>query len=491
VRETYNFSFPANVAAKMNEYLPKLARPLFSLLCGLVLFGGAIALADQVTSPQSIKVEELRKQAAQGDAHSQYVLGYCYRFGNGDGIPQNHAAAVEWLRKAAEQGIASAQYYLGEHLYHGEGVDKNYTEAVKWYREAAKKKDPPASEPSTFPREQAAYMLGLCYENGNGVPKDLAEAFRLYESAYKAYDPNPDVAYALGKFYAHGWGVPKNNSKAWDYLIKAEWKYPDAKRLREKITAEMEAAQVARKASEVASSPPLPSGASDAPSSGAQEAPPSTEPSATPSSKGMGTAFFITRTGYLVTNYHVVKGAKGINIVSSAGKLEAQLVRIDEGSDLALLKVSGKFDALPVTSSRKVRLGASVVTVGFPNPALQGFSPKFAKGEIGSLAGIQDDAREFQISVPVQPGNSGGALVDQRGNVVGVVVAALNQKAALETSGALAQNVNYAIKSSYLLSLLESTPDVTADLLDEMPQDQPIEDVVEQVKKATVLVAVY
>jgi S1-C subfamily serine protease len=75
--------------------------------------------------------------------------------------------------------------------------------------------------------------------------------------------------------------------------------------------------------------------------------------------------------------------------------------------------------------------------VGFPNIGLQGFAPKLAKGEVAALTGAADDPRYFQISVPVQPGNSGGALVDERGNVVGVVSAKLNASAALQTSGAL------------------------------------------------------
>ncbi len=76
-----------------------------------------------------------------------------------------------------------------------------------------------------------------------------------------------------------------------------------------------------------------------------------------------------------------------------------------------------------------------MATVGFPDLGLQGFSPKLAKGEIASLAGGEDDARYFQISVPVQPGNSGGALVDERGNVVGIVSAKLDARAALAASG--------------------------------------------------------
>ena len=87
----------------------------------------------------------------------------------------------------------------------------------------------------------------------------------------------------------------------------------------------------------------------------------------------------------------------------------------------------------------------------FPNIGLQGFAPKFAGGEIAALSGAGDDSRYFQISVPVQPRNSGGALVDERGNVVGMVSAkvladAHHAKAAFLSSGALPVNVNYAVK---------------------------------------------
>ena len=164
---------------------------------------------------------------------------------------------------------------------------------------------------------------------------------------------------------------------------------------------------------------------------------------------------------------------------------------MDKANDLSLLKAEGKFVALPVISSRGVRLGATAITVGFPNIGLQGFAPKLAKGEIASLAGVRDDARHFQISAPIQPGKSGGALVDERGNVIGVVVAKLNQKAALATSGTLAENVNYAVKSSFLLGFLESVPEVAAKLKEPTVQARKFEDVVRAVEQAAVLVLVY
>ena len=169
----------------------------------------------------------------------------------------------------------------------------------------------------------------------------------------------------------------------------------------------------------------------------------------------------------------------------------AQVVPIDAANDLALLKAEGRFAALPVAASRGVKLGGTVATVGFPNIGLQGFAPKLAKGEIASLSGAGDDARYFQISVPVQPGNSGGALVDERGNVVGVVSAKLNASAALRSSGSLPENVNYAVKSSYLLSFLESVPDVASKLKEPSGKEKKFEDVVKEAEQAAVLVLVY
>jgi S1-C subfamily serine protease len=204
-----------------------------------------------------------------------------------------------------------------------------------------------------------------------------------------------------------------------------------------------------------------------------------------------GTGFFITEDGYLITNEHVAGNGAQVRLVTEAGLISAKVVKVDTANDLALLKVEGKFAPLPVVSSRAVKMGGTVATVGFPNIGLQGFAPKLAKGEIAALSGAQDDPRYFQISVPVQPGNSGGALVNERGNVVGVVAAKLNVAAAVATSGALPENVNYAVKSSLLLSFLESVPEVAAKLKEPNTKDSKFEDVVKSAEKAAVLVLVY
>jgi S1-C subfamily serine protease len=204
-----------------------------------------------------------------------------------------------------------------------------------------------------------------------------------------------------------------------------------------------------------------------------------------------GTGFFFTEDGYPITNEHVVRDATQIRLVTSVGSNSAKAVKVDAANDLAFVKAEGRFAPLPIAASRAVKLGGTVATVGFPNIGLQGFAPKLAKGEIASLSGAPDDARYFQISVPVQPGNSGGALVDERGNVVGVVSAKLSARAALSTSGALPENVNYAVKSTFLLGFLESVPEVSAKLKEPNTKDRKFEDVVKSAEQAAVLVVVY
>ena len=128
-------------------------------------------------------------------------------------------------------------------------------------------------------------------------------------------------------------------------------------------------------------------------------------------------------------------------------------------------------------------------TLGFPNILLQGIEPKLTRGDINCPSGIQDDQRFFQISAAIQPGNSRGPLVDVCGNVIGIVEARLDDLVTLETSGALPQNVNYALKSSYLIAFLDSVPKLAGKLKEpHTEKNRPFNEVVQEVQKATVMV---
>jgi len=205
-----------------------------------------------------------------------------------------------------------------------------------------------------------------------------------------------------------------------------------------------------------------------------------------------GTGFFITSDGYLLTCNHVVNNAARLTVATRQGVLPAEFVQADVANDLALLKVDGTFFPLPLAASNSAQLGESVFTVGFPNPGVQGLQPKLTRGEISSLAGIRDNPGEYQISVPVQPGNSGGAVVDEYGNVTGIVAARLSDEAALASSGMTAQDVNYAVKSSRAKVLLDTLPDLAGKLKPPHPfRDRRFEDVVREAQDAVVLVLAY
>lgn len=201
-----------------------------------------------------------------------------------------------------------------------------------------------------------------------------------------------------------------------------------------------------------------------------------------------GSGFFISTSGHLVTNAHVVEGASHVMVSHKGVELPASVLKQDDANDLAILKVEGVFPALPIGPSRFVKLGSAVATVGFPNSAIQGSSPKLSKGEVASIYGIKDDVRHFQVSAPIQPGSSGGPLFDMQGNVIGVIVAKLNPLVALSASGSLPENVNYAVKSSYLTSFIESIPALMGNLPSPSNKDATFTEVVENVTSAAVMV---
>jgi S1-C subfamily serine protease len=207
--------------------------------------------------------------------------------------------------------------------------------------------------------------------------------------------------------------------------------------------------------------------------------------------KGSGTGVIVSNNGLILTAAHVVGQSTDVKVATQRGLRAARVVKLDTANDLALLKCEGSFQAAQVKSSSGIKLGQSVFTIGFPNINFQGFSPKMTKGEISSLSGLQDDPRHWQISVPVQPGNSGGPLFDEAGNVLGVVLSKLDAVNVARFTGDLPQNVNYAVKSIYALPLLEQFGANLAPESGASSSPKKLEDVVEKVQGAVVLILVY
>ncbi|BCU76206.1 serine protease [Luteolibacter sp. LG18] len=171
--------------------------------------------------------------------------------------------------------------------------------------------------------------------------------------------------------------------------------------------------------------------------------------------KASGSGFFIGNQGYFVTNAHVVENSLGVSIYHGGEKLKAEVVTIDKSADLAVLKVDQPHKGI-VFAPGDADVGQDIFAIGFPQPELQGLEVKLTKGVISSRKGMADDDSKFQVDAAVQPGNSGGPLCDPSGNLVGVIVSGLNQIAVASVTGAIPQNVNYAIKCREVRRLLSS-----------------------------------
>jgi hypothetical protein len=158
----------------------------------------------------------------------------------------------------------------------------------------------------------------------------------------------------------------------------------------------------------------------------------------------------------VLTNHHVIDGCNAITVRSADGRtLPATMpARVDVQRDLALLAVPNNPGPVLAFRSNLVRRGESVVTYGFPLAGLLAAGPTLTTGEVSALAGLANNEQHFQISAPVQQGNSGGPLLDRQGHVMGVIVSKLNAQRIAQRTGDIPQNVNFAVKGTEALGFL-------------------------------------
>lgn len=198
--------------------------------------------------------------------------------------------------------------------------------------------------------------------------------------------------------------------------------------------------------------PPLPPGA--------DQAPPGLDGGPSPRRGGTtstGTGFVVAP-GRVMTNAHVVAGCAEVRLRSAEGReATARIAAADAERDLALLSVQGGGEIGPPLRFRSgpaVRRGEGVVTYGFPLATILSSGPTLTTGDVSALSGLRDNQAQFQISAPVQQGNSGGPLFDLTGNVIGVVTSKLNAQRIAQSTGDIPQNVNFAVKATEALEFL-------------------------------------
>jgi serine protease Do len=195
-------------------------------------------------------------------------------------------------------------------------------------------------------------------------------------------------------------------------------------------------------------------------------------------SSSSGSGFFISKLGHVITNQHVVNKCKSVTVGDNANKqVTATIIETDRRNDLALLRISKMTMASAGTKSlinklsgavvplatqgllrsEEVELGEGVLVAGFPFGEIFSNSIKVTKGIVSANRGVGDDTGQFQIDAAVQPGNSGGPIYDNRGNIVGVVVSQLNKLKVAKAIGALPENVNFGIKASTVRQFLNAS----------------------------------
>jgi hypothetical protein len=310
----------------------------------------------------------------------------------------DYATAFREFKPLAEKGDAVAQYNLAQLYRRGEGVPQDYSDAFRWYRLAAAQGN-----------AQAQYDLGITYANGEGVPQDYVQAHLWFNlAAAQGIKNAPTARDAAAKLM-----TPAQIAEA--QKLAREWK----------------------------------------PTTGTT--PDRQQESGGSESAASGTGFVISRQGHVLTNHHVVDGCMTIRATSEGSKKQLTVVGTDPGNDLALLKLpSPSPNIARFREGRNIRAGDGVVVVGFPLHGLLASEANVTTGTVSALAGIGNDTRFLQITAPVQPGNSGGPLLDQGGNIVGIVVSKLNAMKIAKVTGDIPQNINFAINGAVAKAFLDA-----------------------------------
>ena len=171
-----------------------------------------------------------------------------------------------------------------------------------------------------------------------------------------------------------------------------------------------------------------------------------------------GSGFFIARDGTVVTNAHVIEGCTKLGIRTVQGAAgTATLLAQSPQDDLAVLKSDAQAPQVARCARAAPRAGEAVVAYGFPLSGILSSTGNATTGSISALAGLRNDARHLQISAPVQPGNSGGPLVDMNGNVIGVIFSKLDALKVARAIKDIPQNINFAIKASVAANFLDAS----------------------------------
>jgi len=441
-----NFTFCVNGAFRHSFLVRGIGLLFIFLLICFLQVHETFAESSSITI--SSKTKDSIQAAENGDSNALTFVGLKMLLG--DGMPKDEKRGLMFLERAASMNNKDALRVLAIH-YKKVG---NLTLFEKYATKASDLGDTDSMLLLSSSLVPGTKMNSLV--DGTKMKSDLPKAFILVSKAAAA--GHPTAIYTLASMYYGGFGTIKNNQLAlmWAYIAAAKGAFYDDKMSNqlfsliddlEKEFGPKASAQIRDEARKVMANISGESPLKD------RETPSGTLPSNIP--KQYGTGFVISENGFIVTAAHVVSKGSRIEVIVGEKKQVARVIQVDPQNDLAVLKVDDvSLHSFSCKDSSDVKVGQSVFTIGFPNIELQGSNPKVTRGDISSSTGLRDSPNCWQISVPIQTGNSGGPLLDEDGNVIGVIVSKLYASQDANGKPVPTQNVNYAVKNAYLMPML-------------------------------------
>jgi uncharacterized protein len=372
---------------------------------------------------------QFRRAADQGHAVAMLQLSRLYRLT--DFPDRDDSRAFEWALKSANTGHAPAYGVVGYLILTGTGVNKDPEIAVAWLKGGHEKGD----------LTSRAYY-GLALATGTGVPRNAVLGGQLLNEAANA--GNLDAMTTLASLHQVGQVMPRDYMRAYlwaNIAISRGAAGASLLALRDDLERRLSPDQLgamqkqAREWKPQLTARPITGGA---------------EARALPS-RGSGTGFFISASGHLLTNQHVVNGCHRITTDRHG---EATLVASDAKMDLAILKVEHPADLWATIRVEPPRLGESVYVFGYPLQGVLSSSGNFTSGVVSALVGFRNDPTRLQVSAPIQPGNSGGPVLDQSGRVLGVTVSTASSMRIANATGSIPQNLNFAVHGAVARALI-------------------------------------
>lgn len=429
-----------------------------------------------VTRDAQVAAQWFRLAAEQEHPFSQFILGLCYSCG--DGVIEDDQESLKWFLRAGKNGVAIAQYHVGVAYEQGKGVDQSREQAFLWYHKAAEQEF-----------AEAELKVSVYYSKGLGVSQDDQKAQAWLKKA--AMHGQPSAQFMLGCSYESGQGVLEDYIEAYAWYLIASTAPSEeffesiramVPKIKESLKDRLNTSQITSAQQRAKELQGMIERKKQVSALGPNEMP---SENFAPSGFGSG---LLVQGGYVVTCWHVVDAGNKVTISCQGKDYAATVVQKDPANDIAVLRVTGAPEGVSLSLADS-NLGANVFTMGFPHPDLQGSDVKFTTGSISGLTGPGNTPVYYQISVPLQSGNSGGPLFDEQGNLVGIVAAKLDSLITLAATGDLPQNVNYAIKADYLKPILKTVEGISIQPAKTKPADML--SLIEELKQSVVMIKVY